>query len=55
MDKLKKCEEYNIENDFLEQSLNWCTFKKTLKKIPENFKPEDLKEIYDFKFPKIYE
>lgn len=53
MDKLKKCEEYNIENDFLEQSLNWSTFKEILNKIPKDFKKEDLLEIYNFKFPPI--
>jgi predicted metal-dependent hydrolase len=53
MDKLKKCEEYNIENEFLEQSLNWSAFKKILKKIPKDFKQEDLIEIYNFKFPTL--
>jgi predicted metal-dependent hydrolase len=53
MDKLKKCEEYNIENDFLEQSLNWSTFKNILKKIPKDLKKEDLDELYNFKFPTI--
>jgi predicted metal-dependent hydrolase len=53
MDKLKKCEEYNIENEFLEQSLNWSAFKQILKKIPKDFKQEDLIEIYNFKFPTL--
>jgi len=51
MDKLKKCEEYKIENQLLENHLNWDHFKNILKSIPANFKKEDLVEISNFKFP----
>jgi uncharacterized protein len=52
MDKLKKCEELSVEGEFLHEKLNWLTFKNLIKKIPVNFTPDDLKEIYQFKFPK---
>lgn len=51
--KFKKCEDLNVETDLLNKYLEWQTFKKLARAVPEDSKLEDFEDLFDFRFRKF--
>lgn len=48
--KLLRCEESFVENEFLLKSLNWGDFKSEVKAIPNKPGLDDFKKLFEFRF-----
>ncbi len=49
-DKIKKCHELNIENEFLYQSINWKEFKNLISAIYNVDELNSYRPLFEFRF-----
>ncbi len=52
-EKLKKCEEHKLENNLLQLSMNWQTFKHLVFQINQSDDLAAFDALYRFKFPEV--
>ena len=49
-DKFSRCEQNKIENELLEENLDWSKLKQLVRAVPAESKLEDYSKLFEFRF-----